>query len=130
MNTIDEFEPVDLKLRDSRVSLAKMKLNLFTLWQLPVSDQASLLGVTGKTVMRYKKGYPLAYRGEIKERISCLLRIHKALRVLYPYNQDFANKWVTSNNEAFNSSPPLEIMKEGLDGLRKVVSYLEWQLQN
>ena len=63
------------------------------------------------------------------DRVATLLGIHKNLRILYPYNRDLVYSWVSFQNQAFGDKSPIEIMKEGFDGLKRVRGYLDYQLQ-
>ena len=115
--------------RECRAALTKMVMRLFNLWQIPSTDQAALLNRSISSIRRYRSGGCISDGEEMFDRVATLLRIHKNLRILYPYNQDLVYSWVSYQNQALGGASPIEIMKEGLDGLKRVRGYLDYQLQ-
>ncbi|OHB32990.1 MAG: hypothetical protein A2X79_00735 [Desulfuromonadaceae bacterium GWB2_53_15] len=110
---------------DSKAALTKMVLRLFALWQIPVIDQAALLGRSTRSIHRYMDGGRIGDDKEIHARIGSMLGIHKCLRILYPYNRDLVYLWVTTENKAFKSQTPIEVMKSGFEDILVVRRYLE-----
>jgi transcriptional regulator with XRE-family HTH domain len=120
----------DLKTRDSRVELARMIVALLDHWQLGATDQATLLGLSShsrSTLARYRRGEPLADSADLLARAGHLLGIHKALRILFPHDRDLAYRWVSAPNRRFGERAPLEIMKQGFEGLLAVRRYLDFE---
>src|SRR5688572_3593882 len=120
----------DLKTRASRVELAKMVVALLDHWQLGAADQALLLGLSDQsrsTLARYRRGEPLADSADLLARAGHLLGIHKALRILFPHDRDLAYRWVSAPNRRFGERAPLEIMKQGFEGLLAVRRYLDFE---
>lgn len=115
--------------RECKAALTKMVMRLFDLWQIPSTDQAALLNRSLGSIRRYRSGGCISDEEEMFDRVATLLRIHKNLRILYPYNQDLVYSWVSYQNQALGGAKPIEIMKEGLDGLKRVMGYLDYQLQ-
>lgn len=111
--------------RARRLALTKLVLRLFDLWQLGVPDQLALLGCSLGTLKKYKAGQPIGNRKDRIDRIGYLLAIHGLLRTLYPArdNRDIVHSWVTWNNQCFGC-PPVYMMGT-LEGLQKVVRYLQ-----
>jgi hypothetical protein len=124
-------EKVDITTPEARKSLAKMIMKLFSLWDLVVADQLTLLGLgpgDQDRLVRYAAGGPLPNSRDIQDRVSRLLSIHKTLRILFPYNRDLVYRWINSRNEDFNNRTPLDILiKEGLPGFDFLVNYLNFQ---
>jgi hypothetical protein len=61
------------------------------------------------------------------DRVGWLLSIHKALRLLYPRNEDIRSSWVNRRNAAFDNLAPLDVMKEqGIIGIARVARYLDF----
>ena len=122
--------PVDLHERKSRERLAKMVVALLDHWQLSATDQAALLGLSAQsrsTVARYRRGEPFADSADLLARAGHLLGIHKALRILFPHDRDLAYRWVGAPNRRFGERAPLEVMKQGFEGLLAVRRYLDFE---
>ena len=121
---------VDLHARKNREELARMLVTLLEHWKLPPPDQAALLGLSAQsrsTVARYRRGEPLADNADLLARAGHLLGIHKALRILFPQDRDLAYRWVTTPNRRFGERAPLELMKQGFEGLLAVRRYLDFE---
>jgi len=120
----------DLKTRESRTQLARMIVQLLDHWQLNATDQSLLLGLSSQsrsTLARYRRGEPLADSADLLARAGHLLGIHKALRILFPHDRDLAYRWVSAPNRRFGERAPLEIMKQGFEGLLAVRRYLDFE---
>ena len=121
---------VDLRARASRERLARMVVSLLEHWQLALNDQAALLGLSAQsrsTIARYRRGEPLADSADLLARAGHLLGIHKALRIMFPHDRDLAYRWVSAPNRRFGSRAPLELMKQGFEGLLAVRRYLDFE---
>jgi hypothetical protein len=121
---------VELRARESRAQLARMIVQLLDHWQLGAADQALLLGLSGQsrsTLARYRRGEPLADSADLLARAGHLLGIHKALRILFPHDRDLAYRWVSAPNRRFGERAPLELMKQGFEGLLAVRRYLDFE---
>lgn len=121
---------VNLGSKESRESLAKMVTRLFDHWELPTTDQCSLLGLapTSRTTLsRYRKGTALDNSVDLLGRVGHLLGIHKSLRIIFPHNRDLAYKWVTASCSTFAGKTPLEVMRGGYEGLLAVRRYLDFE---
>jgi hypothetical protein len=120
----------DLHTRKARQQLAKIITRLFDHWQLPLTEQAALLGLSASnraSVARYRRGEPLADNRDLLDRVSCLLGIHKALRILFPHDRDLAYRWITTENRRFGSRPIDIVLKHGFEGLLTLRRYLEFE---
>jgi transcriptional regulator with XRE-family HTH domain len=120
----------DVRTRESRAALARMVAKLLDHWQLGAADQAVLLGLSGQsrsTLARYRRGEPLADSADLLARAGHLLGIHKALRILFPHDLDLAYRWVSAPNRRFGERAPLEVMKQGFEGLLAVRRYLDFE---
>ena len=121
---------IDLRERKSREKLAKLVAALLEHWQLSPADQAALLGLSAQsrsTVARYRRGEPLGDSADLIARAGHLLGIHKALRILFPQDPDLAYRWVATPNRRFDGRAPLEVMKQGFEGLLAVRRYLDFE---
>jgi hypothetical protein len=122
---------VDLRTRPSRERLARMVVALLEHWELPLNDQAALLGLSAQsrsTIARYRRGEPLADNADLLARAGHLLGIHKALRMMFPHDRDLAYRWVGTPNRRFAGARPLDIMKRhGYEGILAVRRYLDFE---
>lgn len=80
-------------------------------WELTAEQECVLLGVPKATFYRWKKQKEGLLGRDTLERISYVLGIYKALRILLP-NEIAANKWIHKANDA-----PLFGGKSALDKL-------------
>jgi hypothetical protein len=117
------------RTRDERVILAKAISRLFQMWQLGSADQLMLLGLNESNriaLQRYARGEALAANRDLLERAGHLLRIHKALKLLYPKNPEIAAGWMASPNAAFDEASPVEVVRRfGFAGLLMVRGTLD-----
>ena len=122
---------VDLHARASRERLAKMVVSLLDRWELPLNDQAALLGLSAQSrssIARYRRGEPLADSADLLSRAGHLLGIHKALRIMFPHDRGLAYRWVSTPNRRFSGARPLDIMKRhGYEGSLAVRRYLDFE---
>ena len=128
--TKKEVAEIDLDAETSRSEIAKLVIRLFGRWKLSAADQLDLLGLSPRSrsmLARYAKGEALPLNRDMIDRAGWLLAIHKALRLLYPQNEDIRYSWVTRRNTAFDNLTPIAVMKEqGLIGIAKVARYLDF----
>ena len=127
---VEPVANIDLRQRSSRERLARMIVTLFDHWRLSPPDQALLLGLSPDsraTLARYRKGEPLADSADLLARVGHLLGIHKALRIVFPHDLDLAYRWVSTPNRRFGDRMPLEIMKQGYEGILAVRRFLDFE---
>lgn len=127
---LDNEPTPDIRSRESRESLARMVMKLFDFWQLPTADQTVLLGHASgarATLARYRKGSPMEDSVDLLGRAGHLLGIHKSLRIIFPHNRDLVYRWVTTPNRRFDGRTPVEVMKQGYEGLLAVRRYLDFE---
>ena len=118
----------DLHDGKARAQLARMVTRLFDHWQLPLTEQAGLLGLSMSnraSISRYRAGEPLADNRDLLDRVSCLLGIHKTLRILFPQNRELAYRWMSTSNRRLGMRPVDVILEHGFEGLLAVRRYLE-----
>jgi hypothetical protein len=100
------------------------------LWGLTTDEERTLLGNPGRsTFFRWKRDKAGALPHDVLERISYLLGIHKALRLLFP-NPEQAYGWVKRPNTAplFGGESALKRMLGGqVADLYVVRQYLDAQ---
>ncbi|MBE0603762.1 MAG: DUF2384 domain-containing protein [Deltaproteobacteria bacterium] len=115
---------------ESRQLLAKTMIRLFQRWKLGTADQLNLLGLseTSRSMLsKYARGEALSSTRDMQDRVGWLLSVHKALRLLYPRDEEMRYSWVSRRNAAFDNRMPLEVMKEqGIIGIARVSRYLDF----
>ena len=106
--------------------MARAVPNLFKRWGVTDSQACILLGgLSPRTWARWKSGGAGRLPRDLKARLSNLMGIHKALRLIFR-ESDRGYVWVTKPNAAFGGRSALEIMLEGeLTDLMRVRSYLD-----
>jgi hypothetical protein len=120
----------DLHDRATRVRLARMIMRLLEHWGLSAEDQCLLLGLspTARTSLaRYRRGEPLADNMDLLGRVGHLLSIHKSLRIIFPHDRDLAYRWVTQPSDRFGGRRPVDIMREGYEGVLAMRRYLDFE---
>ncbi len=120
-----------LEIVENRQELAKMVIRLFKHWDIDTATQLNLLGLSEASravLSKYGTGKtPISNNRDTLDRVGWLFAVHKALRLLYPYNEQLRYSWVMRRNEMFNNMPPIEVMKtQGLIGIAKVARYLDF----
>jgi hypothetical protein len=101
-------------------------------WKLPAADAMALLGVESRSTY-----YELLKRArgtrEVKglskdqlDRLSYVLGIYEAIRVLFPHSEDTRDGWVSRANTAslFAGRSPLEMMRSSMIGLYQTFAHL------
>lgn len=113
----------------SRAEIAAMQravVNLFERWDLTDEQASRLLGdISVRTYQRWKAG-SLGRAGiDLAERMSNLLGIHKALRMLFR-DAERGYGWVSRANADFDGRSALDVMLDGrITDLMRVRRYLD-----
>src|SRR5579862_6297905 len=103
---------VPLAVKKNAVAL-KAFFGITHKWELSAEQERILLGVPRATFYRWKHQLDGSLTSDTLERISYILGIYKALRILLP-NENAANKWIHRPNTA-----PLFCGRSALDKLVK-----------
>ncbi len=92
----------------------KAFFNLAKKWELSTEQERTLLGVPASTLYHWKSKKQGSLSVDTLERISYLLGIYKALRILLP-TEEAANDWIKKPNNAplFNGKSALEKLMQG-----------------
>lgn len=115
----------DVTERDAEVG-ARAVVALFRHWQISDADACRLLGgISTATYNRWKRGAVGRIGTDLKTRLSVLLGIHKALRLIFSENAR-AYAWVSQPNQDFAGDRALDVMLRGqLTDLLRVRHYLD-----
>ena len=94
-------------------ALARATVNLFHLWGITDAEACTLLGgISKRTYARWKEGEIGRLSIDQKTRLSVLMGIHKALRVLFT-EKSRVHEWVKKPNHAFGGRSALDVMLGG-----------------
>lgn len=121
------YQPTAPKITDAEgAAMARAVVNLFRRWEI-TDGQASVLlgGLSARTWARWKVGEVGRIPRDLKSRLSNLMGIHKALRIIFT-EPDRSYSWVKKPNDVFGGSSALEIMLGGeLTDVMRVRRYLD-----
>jgi Protein of unknown function (DUF2384) len=100
-------------------------LNLFSRWDVTETQAATILDMNTRTFARWKKGAIGPIDRDGKARLSNLMGIHKALRIVFREpTRGYA--WIKSPNDAFGGHSALDVMLGGeITDLMRVRRYLD-----
>lgn len=128
------LEPIDTETRDFQPSpitqieaaaAFRAVLNLFGLWHVSDEQAATLLDMPIRTFRRWKVEGPKQFTRDARARLSNLLGIHKALRIIFSDAQRGYN-WIAQPNSAFAGRSALAVMLDGeLTDIMRVRRYLD-----
>lgn len=100
-------------------------VNLFALWNITDEQAAILLDLPVRTYRRWKTDGSQRIGRDGKARLSNLMGIHKALRLIFREPQR-GYAWIKAANTAFGDRSALDVMLDGdLTDLMRVRRYLD-----
>ena len=106
-------------------AMFRAALNLFRLWGVTDEQAATLLDLPRRTFARWKAGELGRIGRDGKARLSNLMGIHKALRIIF-HEAPRGYAWIKAPNEAFGGCSALDVMLGGeLTDLMRVRRYLD-----
>ena len=107
-------------------AMARAAVNLFARWRMSDSQACILLGgLSPRTWARWKGGDIGRIPRDLKARLSNLMGIHKALRIIFT-DADRIYSWVRRENAAFGGASALDVMLGGeLTDIMRVRRYLD-----
>ena len=110
---------------EEATAMFRAVLNLFRHWAITDEQAATLLDLPLRTYRRWKAEGVGRVSRDGKARLSNLLGIHKALRIIFREPQR-SYAWIKAPNAAFGGRTALEIMLGGeLTDLMRVRRYLD-----
>mgnify|MGYP002781000937 CR=1 FL=1 len=119
-----EFTPAPITDAEAAATF-RAALNLFRHWQLTDAQAGVLLDLPPRTYARWKAGDTGRIDRDGKARLSNLMGIHKALRVIFR-EPARGYAWIRQPNDAFGGRSALDVMLNGeLTDLMRVRRYLD-----
>lgn len=109
-------------------AMQRAVVGLFERWQLTDTEASVLLGeISPRTFQRWKQGQYGRVGIDLAARMSNLLGIHKALRMLFA-DRERGYGWIRRSNSAFEGMSALDVMLGGqITDLMRVRRYLDAQ---
>jgi hypothetical protein len=118
------FVPEPITDEEAR-AMFRAALNLFRLWEITDDQAAIILDIPRRTFARWKAGEIGRIGRDGKARLSNLLGIHKALKLIFR-EPTRGYSWIKSANEVFSGHSALDILLHGeLTDLMRVRNYLD-----
>jgi hypothetical protein len=119
-----DFHP-DPVTQEEAAAMFRAAIKLMALWDVTDEQAAVLLDMPVRTYRRWKAGDIGRIDRDGAARLSNLIGIHKALRIIFSEKQR-GYAWVNAANEAFGGRSALGVMLGGeLTDLMRVRRYLD-----
>ena len=119
-----EFTPAPISDEEA-AAMFRAAQNLFRLWDITDDQAARLLDLPLRTYRRWKAGELGRIGRDGKARLSNIMGIHKALRLIFREPQR-GYSWINAPNDAFGRRSALDVMLDGeLTDLMRVRRYLD-----
>jgi hypothetical protein len=99
---------------------------IFARWGVSDVDAAVILGgISPKTFRRWRDREYGRVNRDLADRMSYILGIHKALRIIFAQPAQ-GYSWMSQANAAFGGRTPLQLLlRGGMDDLRRLRRYLD-----
>jgi uncharacterized protein (DUF2384 family) len=119
-----EFRP-DPVTQEEAAAMFRAVLNLFGRWELTDEQAATLVDMPLRTYRRWKAEGPGRISRDGRARLSNLMGIHKALRIIFS-DARRGYDWIKAPNNAFAGASALDVMLGGeLTDVMRVRRYLD-----
>lgn len=110
---------------DEAAAMFRAAVNLLRAWEVSDDEAARLLDLGTRSYRRWKAGDIGRIGRDTKARLSNLMGIHKALRIIF-HEPERGYRWVRQANAAFGGRSALDVMLGGeLTDLMRVRRYLD-----
>jgi hypothetical protein len=129
-----ELQLIDTDLQDfsadpitdeEAAAMFRAAVNLFRLWNLTDDQAANLLDLPLRTYRRWKSGEIGRIDRDKRARLSNLMGIHKALRLIF-HEPQRGYGWIHAFNAAFGGRSALDVMLGGeITDIMRVRRYLD-----
>jgi hypothetical protein len=106
---------------ETLAALADAVLAVLGDWGVAPAKQVELLGLAAPQI----PGQPLPDDPGVLERAGHLLAIERALKKRYPDDPAARHAWLMLPENGLGAQPPLRVMLDGLEGIRRARSLLE-----
>ena len=121
---VPDFHPTPISDPEA-AAMFRAAVNLFRLWDVTDEEAATLLDMPVRSYRRWKVEGPGRINRDGKARLSNIMGIHKALRVIFLEAQH-GYDWIRKPNTAFADRSALDVMLGGeLTDLMRVRRYLD-----
>ena len=122
--TAPDFRPAPIT-QDEAAAMFRAVLNLFGKWQLTDEQAATLLDMPVRSYRRWKSEGAGRVSRDGRARLSNLMGIHKALRIIFSQSER-SYSWIKAANTAFDGASALDVMLGGeLTDIMRVRHYLD-----
>jgi hypothetical protein len=119
-----DFTPAPITDEEA-AAMFRATANLFRLWSVSDEQAAVLLDLPVRSYRRWKAGEIGRIDRDRRARLSNLMGIHKALRIVFR-EPERGYAWVQAPNDAFGGRTALDVMLGGeLTDLMRVRRYLD-----
>ena len=115
---MNALQKTDKQIQKHANVALKVALNIFDKWQCSAEQKIAILGLTRSTFYRITKSPEKASLSHDQvERISYILNIHQALRIVFSNAENiYGYMRMANNNPYFNGKSPLSIIETGSFG--------------
>ncbi|MER9675734.1 MbcA/ParS/Xre antitoxin family protein [Mesorhizobium sp. M0208] len=125
VDTAPEAFRADPVTEAEAAAMFRAALNLFGKWELTDEQSATLLDMPVRSFRRWKAEGPGRISRDGRARLSNLMGIHKALRIIFTEAQR-GYAWIRTGNSAFAGASALDVMLGGeLTDIMRVRRYLD-----
>ena len=123
--TVPEAFRPDPVTQQEAAAMFRAALNLFAKWELTDEQAATLLDMPVRSYRRWKAEGPGRISRDGRARLSNLMGIHKALRIIFSEPQR-GYAWIRTGNTAFAGASALDVMLGGeITDIMRVRRYLD-----
>lgn len=123
--TVPEAFRPDPVTQQEAAAMFRAALNLFAKWELTDEQAATLLDMPVRSYRRWKAEGSGRISRDGRARLSNLMGIHKALRIIFSEPQR-GYAWIRTGNTAFAGTSALDVMLGGeLTDIMRVRRYLD-----
>lgn len=121
---VPPFRP-DPVTQEEGAAMFRAAMTLFGKWRLTDEQGATLLDMPLRSYRRWKAEGPGRLSRDGRARLSNLMGIHKALRIIF-HEPQRGYDWISASNAAFAGASALDVMLGGeLTDIMRVRRYLD-----